>query len=94
MALRRRLSPGLPLSHTSGEGCDPAVLFLAKCSPLCVLDLASLFFRHMGDDCSVELSQREKVGATYAARGFSKHWHGFLPVTCQLRTIQTRAWKK
>ena len=29
-ALRRRLSPGLPLSHTSKEACDPAVLILCK----------------------------------------------------------------
>jgi hypothetical protein len=49
VALRRRLSPGLPLSHTSEEVSDPAVLFFEA---LTRIDEAP--FLLMGDDSSNE----------------------------------------
>jgi hypothetical protein len=45
VALRRRLSPGLPLSHTSEEASDPAVLFFE--APTSIDEFLSLL---MGDD--------------------------------------------
>jgi hypothetical protein len=49
VALRRRLSPGLPLSHTPKEACDPAVLFFEAPT---IID--ENFFLLMGDDSSNE----------------------------------------
>jgi hypothetical protein len=51
VALRRRLSPVLPLSPTSKEGCDPAVLMKVQFikSPTTV---GELLFLLMGDDHS------------------------------------------
>ena len=57
MALRRRLSPGLPLSHTSEEACDPAVLF---CEALTII-WRGFFSVHMGDDYSNELSRAQEL---------------------------------
>ena len=55
MALRRRLSPGLPLSHTSEKACDPAVLFMRT---LAIARISEPFlYLHMADDYSNELSQ-------------------------------------
>jgi len=51
VALRRRLSPGLPLSHTSKRGRDPAVLFFKSTHHFVVSDGCP----YMGDDYSNEL---------------------------------------
>jgi hypothetical protein len=62
VALRRRLSPGLPLSHTSEEACDPAVLFFKALTNY----LASLISFYMGDDYSNELSLCRRLTALHA----------------------------
>jgi hypothetical protein len=47
VALRRRLSPGLPLSHTPEEASDPAVLSIEALALT-----GEIFILLMGDDHS------------------------------------------
>jgi len=62
VALRRRLSPGLPLSHTPEEACDPAVLILQP-SP----EFGEVISPHIADEQSDEASRLPAYSSRPAA---------------------------
>jgi hypothetical protein len=86
VALRRRLSPGLPLSPTSVEACDPAVLSIEA------LTMAGevLFFSWATIIHNEVSRPKGQIGAGGRFAGPNTlwfHWHTIWRAVCQIAVI-------